>query len=131
MATRDAAGEHGPFGDARSFRIQVVPDAPGVLVPELGEDMLELAWGKALNAATYEQSLFLILILLLISDRRGRLIARRVDHPPTRTTDHADARRIKIKIKTKRARLLRRPAADAIEFRHGANQQPIAGNRRR
>ncbi len=57
VATRDAAGEHGPFGDARSFRIQVVPDAPGVLVPELGEDMLELAWGKALNAATYEYQL--------------------------------------------------------------------------
>ena len=45
-ATRATTGETGPFADARTFRMQVVPAAPKAEPPKVAEGKVNLTWGR-------------------------------------------------------------------------------------
>jgi hypothetical protein len=57
VSTRSRTGEQGPFGPPRRLRIQAVPESPGQLPPAVGETGIEVAWGAARAAVSYEYQL--------------------------------------------------------------------------
>ncbi len=54
VATRDGAGDLGPFSVVRGFRIQVVPASPEAQPAEIGEEQVQFAWHPAAGAASYD-----------------------------------------------------------------------------
>ena len=53
VATRDASGEVGPFGDAQPFILRPAPNAPQT-ESEVGEEALVLRWQAGLPGQSYE-----------------------------------------------------------------------------
>ncbi len=54
VATTDAAGETGPFGDPVGFRILAVPAPVAPDEPSVGEDQLRFSWARAADARQYQ-----------------------------------------------------------------------------
>lgn len=54
VATRDAGGEVGPFGDTQTFELRPTPPAPAEAQTQIGEDAVILRWPVGLPDQTYE-----------------------------------------------------------------------------
>ncbi|MEO8410829.1 MAG: FecR domain-containing protein [Propionivibrio sp.] len=57
VATVDAGGEHGPFGDTVSVDLQPVPASPPLAAPEIGEEQLQFRWRDSGRGETYQVQL--------------------------------------------------------------------------
>ncbi len=54
VATRDAGGEVGPFGDTQTFELRPTPLAPAEAQTQIGEDVVDLRWPAGLPGQIYE-----------------------------------------------------------------------------
>ena len=57
VGTVDAAGDHGPFGDAIAIDLYSVPASPAVDEPEIGDEQLRFSWRDGGRGETYRLQL--------------------------------------------------------------------------
>ena len=54
VAQRDGSGDQGPFGVARQFRMQAVPEPPAPGEAAIDEASLTIGWGRSANSQHYD-----------------------------------------------------------------------------